>query len=353
VVITQPLNIDIFPTAVDADCYGQFGSGEVSIVGGVAPYDINWLLTSSNNPNYQSLVNTVISNNIQTNSLPSGTYTITVTDLAGNTETASIIINEPSETIVTAVSINAPGYSLSESGSINLNINGQNGPYNVEVLGPNNQLLNGLGNGNVIIDGLNGDETYTVTVTDQNDCQTINEYTIPMPIHGEFYVRAFSKSYIDGNGNNNSRIIVRFKGGHGGPYHFKLNGNWITIGDPYTMNLFPLDYQLVLTPNYEVYQSVVTISNEPTYEFQFWVSDATNVISYPFTFDYYLTDGGQQGTYAMFRGRLGLTNIGTNSNSQDSNYGTLNPYGFYSYRNNNNTAVNGSTPQGIMLTQPY
>lgn len=353
VVITQPLNIDIFPTVVDATCYGQFGGGEVSIVGGVTPYDINWVLTSSNNPNNQSLIGTTISNNIQTSNLPSGTYTITVTDLAGNVETASVIINEPSETLVTTLSVNAPGYSLSQSGSINIDINGQNAPYSVEVLGSINQLLTNQGNGSIMIEALNGDETYTITVTDQNGCQVTNDYVIPMPIHGEFYVMATSKSYVDSNGVNNSRIIVRFKGGHGGPYHFKLNGNWITIGDPYSMTLVPLDYQQVLMPDYQVYQSIATVNGEPTYEFQFWVSNATNVLGYPFTFDYYLTDGGQQGTYSMFRGRLGLTNIGTNSNTQDSNYGTLNPYGFYSYRNNSNTAVNGSTPQGIMLTQPY
>lgn len=354
VVISQPLNIDIFPIVTDAQCYNQFGSGEVTIVGGVAPYDISWVLTSSNNPNHQSLVGTVISNNIQSNSLPSGTYTITVTDLAGNIETSSVVIDEPQETLVTVESIDAPGYSLSDSGRIKLNINGQNGPFNVEVYGQINQLLSNQPNGVVSIDNLVGNETYTVVITDQNDCQIINDYTIPMPIHGEFYVRALTKSYTDSNGVNNSRIIIRFKGGHGGPYHFKLNGNWITIGDPYTMTLVPLDFQQLLMPDYQVYQSITTVNGEPTYEFQFWVVNATGgALGYPFTFDYYLTDGGQQGTYSMFRGRYSLANNGTNGNSQDSSFGTLNPYGFYSYRNDANIAVNGSTPQGILLTQPY
>jgi hypothetical protein len=36
------------------------------------------------------------------------------------------------------------------------------------------------------------------------------------------------------------------------------------------------------------------------------------------SFDYYLTDGGQQGTYAMFRAKTALSNTGTNLNSNDS-----------------------------------
>ena len=49
---------------------------------------------------------------------------------------------------------------------------------------------------------------------------------------------------------------------------------------------------------------------------------------------------------------MALTNTGTNGGSQDSNYGTNSPYGCYSYKNNNGTAVNGSAPQGVLLTQP-
>ena len=85
-----------------------------------------------------------------------------------------------------------------------------------------------------------------------------------------------------------------------------------------------------------------------------WASDATNgaATTYPLAFDYYLTDGGQQGTYAMFRAKTGLSNTGTPLNTNDSNQGTTSPYGCYSYKNNNGTSVSGSNPQGLLLTQP-
>lgn len=353
VLISQPLNIDIVPTTTNSQCYGELGAGEIAIIGGVAPYDISWLLTSSNNPNNQSLVGTVISNSIQSSDLPVGTYTITVTDLAGNFETASAVITEPQETSITTVSINSPGYSLSSSGRIKLNINGQNPPYNVEVYGSSNQLLASQPNGILSIENLNGNEDYLVTITDQNYCQTTNIYTIPMPIHGEFYVRAFSKTWTDSNNNPISRIIVRFKGGHGGPYHFRLpNGNWVNLGNPYNQTLQVSNLNTSF-PDYSLYQSTTDIDGSSSYEFQFWSSSTPgSPASYPFNFDYYLTDGGQQNTYSMFKGKIDLGTNGANLNTQDSNYGTLNPYGFYSYRNDTNTPVNGSSPQGIILTQP-
>jgi frataxin-like iron-binding protein CyaY len=193
---------------------------------------------------------------------------------------------------------------------------------------------------------------YVVTVTDQNNCQVSENYVVPFPLYGELYVRAFSFSYNIG-GVDLSRIIIRFKGGHGGPYHFRLpNGNWINLGNPYTQNL-PVSSYLTNNSDYSVYESTTQINGSPTYEFQFWASDAPGgVAHYPLQFDYYLTDGNQQNTYAMFRAKMALTNTGTNGGAQDSNYGTNSPYGCYSYKNNNGTAVNGSAPQGVLLTQP-
>ena len=65
-----------------------------------------------------------------------------------------------------------------------------------------------------------------------------------------------------------------------------------------------------------------------------------------------MTDGGQQGTYAMFKGNLSISDNGTNVNSQDSNFGTITPYGCYSYKNDNGNPVSGQNPQGLLLTQP-
>jgi hypothetical protein len=352
VLITQPLNITIQPVVYDATCYNGFGNGQVTLVGGIPPYDIEWVLTASNNPNNQGLVSSIVSTNILANELPAGSYTINIIDLAGNTESATVVINEPPETLISAQTY-PPGCALSPSGSIQLTINGQTPPYSVEVIGDVNQMLLNQPNGIINVDGLKASQTpYVVTVTDQNNCQVSENYVVPFPLYGELYVRAFSFSYNIG-GVDLSRIIIRFKGGHGGPYHFRLpNGNWINLGNPYTQNL-PVSSYLTNNSDYSVYESTTQINGSPTYEFQFWASDAPGgVAHYPLQFDYYLTDGNQQNTYAMFRAKMALTNTGTNGGAQDSNYGTNSPYGCYSYKNNNGTAVNGSAPQGVLLTQP-
>jgi hypothetical protein len=351
VLIAQPSNVDILPNYSDAPCYDSFGSGEISVVGGVAPYDISWLLTSTSNPAYQPLVGTVISTNIQTNELPSGTYTINVIDLAGNTESTSIIINEPPQITLNVQSLEAPGCIFSSSGRINLNINGNLPPYTIEIDGDISQVINNQPNGLLTIDNLNA-SAYTITVTDSNSCQNTINVTVPAPQYGELYVRGLSKTYTIGS-TNVSRIIIRFTGGHGGPYHFRLpNGNWINLGNPYAQTLPVSDYT-VLNPNYTLYQSTTSINNQPTFEFQFWVTDTPGAPQlYPFDFDYYLTDGGQQNTYAMFRGNITLFNNGTNGGSEDSFYGTTAPYGCYSYRNDAGNPVIGNTPQGTLITQP-
>ena len=360
VLISPPLNVDVIVTSVDAPCYASTGGATVAITGGIAPYDVTWEMLSTNNPGNQSFVGNIVSTSLQPIDLPSGSYNLTVTDLAGNIETASVTIDEPQPILIQNLMTNAPGCYFSASGGIRFNINGQYPPFNVDISGRVNQFVT-TNNGIVDIDGFEANDPtittdeYTIVVTDANGCETIQNLLIPYPQYGELYVRTLGKSWTDINGNSVLRIIVRFKGGHGGPYHFRVNGNtWVSLGNPYNQNLPVINYSNTITPNYQVYQSPVSVNNEPTFEFQLWASDATNgaATTYPLSFDYYLTDGGQQGTYAMFRAKTALSNTGTNLNSNDSNQGTTSPYGCYSYKNNNGTAVSGSNPQGLLLTQP-
>ena len=136
-------------------------------------------------------------------------------------------------------------------------------------------------------------------------------------------------------------------------YHFRLpNGDWINLGNPYTQTL-PVYSQSTLRPDYSLYQSTIQLNGLPAYEFQFWASYAPGgAQSYPYSFDYYLSEMNQQGTYAMFMGKAAVSDTGNDIGSQDSIYGASIPYGCYTYRNSNGTLVTGSTPQGVLLTQP-
>lgn len=355
-LIASPLNVDVTVTSVDAPCYSSNGGATVAITGGIAPYTVSWQMLSTNNPNNQQFVGTIVSSSLQPTDLPSGNYNLTVTDLGGNTETTSVTIDEPQPILLQNITTNAPGCYYSASGGIKFNIVGQYPPFNVDISGPVNQFA--TINGNVVdIDGFQANTNnseYTIVVTDANGCETIENVSVPFPQYGELYVRSFPKNWQDSNNNTVSRIIVRFYGGNGGPYHFRVNGNtWVNLGDPYSQTL-PIDDYNTIRPNFQVYQSTTSINGQVTYEFQMWASYATNGASsvYPYNFDYYLTDNGQQGTYAMFRGKAQVSNTSTNLNSNDSHYGTTAPYGCYSYKNNNGLPASGSNPQGILLTQP-
>ena len=108
--------------------------------------------------------------------LEAGTYTVTITDANGCTETASVIIGEPAA----AVTASATGSMLTcfgdMNGTIDLTPGGGTGAYSYDWdndgTGDNDdsQDLSGLGAG-----------TYNVTVTDINGCTAIASATISGP----------------------------------------------------------------------------------------------------------------------------------------------------------------------------
>jgi hypothetical protein len=353
-LIGQPMNIVLSVDIIDALCYNSFGQGQVLINGGVPPYDISWELTSTNNSNHQNLVNTIISTNINPSNLPSGTYNVTVVDLAGNIQNTSTVVNEPQQIAITNIVSNPPGCALSSTGHLSFNVNGANPPYSIEISGDVTVYLDNQPNGIVEFNNLpSSTNPYVINITDNNGCQISDNVIIPQTLYGDLNVSTTSQSYVDVNGNNVSRVIVRFNGGNGGPYHFRLpNGNWINLGNPYTQTL-PVYSQSTIIPDYQLYQSTTPLNGSAAYEFQFWASYIPSGAQfYPYSFDYYLSEMNQQGTYAMFMGKSSLGSNGANVNSQDSVYGASTPYGCYTYKNTNGTLVNGSTPQGTLLSQP-
>jgi gliding motility-associated-like protein len=123
---------------------GNNGYTELSASGGTAPYSYSW----SNNQ----------SGNIQ-NSLSAGTYTITVSDAQGCTETATIQISEPDSLIVSVNSI-SPEYCAQQNGSASILVSGGTGPYTYIWSNGNNSFSS-----TTLSAG-----TYDITVTDENGC---------------------------------------------------------------------------------------------------------------------------------------------------------------------------------------
>jgi len=350
-LITQPQQLNLIVDVTDANCYNGNGSGVISINGGVPPYEFTWELLSTQNPNNTNFINSVISTNIAPQNLPSGNYLVSALDLGGNLTTTNINIGEPDDIIITSDSLLKPGCYYSTSGFITLNINGGTPPYDIlTTSGPSFTTTTSQQSGLVEIGPINAG-SYTFNIIDSFGCQKEHSVILPFPsnIDGDTLYVTSLLSVVNGSTN---RIVIRFRGGHGVGYHFKIDGSpFITlIGTP-----SPTLQQIsstTLVPNYQIYRSTINAPNgEPLYEFQF-TPPSTPQTNQPLIFDYVLTDNNQQEVYALFKGIFEIDVDGDYVGSQDSLRGTTPPRGCYSYRNENNTPVSGVNPQGINITQP-
>jgi gliding motility-associated-like protein len=139
----------------DATCFGATdGSATVSASGGSPGYTYGWMPGGLNGA--------------AQNSLAAGTYTVTVTDLGGCTDVLTVVIGEPTEILVTTVSVTDANCGASD-GAATVSANGGSGSYSYSwsPSGGNGATANGLSAG-----------TYTVTVTDQNGCSATETVTI-------------------------------------------------------------------------------------------------------------------------------------------------------------------------------
>lgn len=159
ITITEPAAIVLTTSETDANCGASDGSATVSVSGGVAPYSYSW--------NTSPVQLTAYANNI-----PSGGYSVTVTDLNGCIETAAVNINN----------IAAPVLSTS---SIDVNCNGGNdGTATVSVTGgvaPYTYSWNSIpAQTTATATGLKAG-SYIITVTAANGCKTTAIITILEP----------------------------------------------------------------------------------------------------------------------------------------------------------------------------
>lgn len=136
---------------------GTNGSASSSISGGVGPYTYAWL------PGGQTTANLT--------AVGAGTYTVTVTDLNGCTDSAQVTISEP-----TALAASISGFTNvtclgNSNGTISTSVSGGTPPYtHLWSNGATTANLTGLGPG-----------TYADTVRDANGCTQIITQVINQP----------------------------------------------------------------------------------------------------------------------------------------------------------------------------
>ncbi len=146
--ITQPTAMNGNMTNVNVSCYGlQNGQATFSVGGGVAPYTYQW-----DDLNFQT---TAVASN-----LFAGNYNVTVTDDNGCVLTENIVITQPNQI---AANVNVTNSNCGQNnGNVCVNISGGVLPYQFVWNDPNQQTSA------CAVNMLAG--TYTVTVTDNNNC---------------------------------------------------------------------------------------------------------------------------------------------------------------------------------------
>ncbi len=155
ITITEPVaSISLSATTTDVNCFGgSTGSAiNLSVSGGTAGYSYSW----NNTETTQNLSN-----------VPTGSYTVTVTDANNCTAILSKTINQPTAITLSTTSVNqsCPG---ANDGTITLSVSGGTAGYTY------------LWNNSAITQNLSGltAGTYSVTVTDTKSCTASTSVTI-------------------------------------------------------------------------------------------------------------------------------------------------------------------------------
>jgi gliding motility-associated-like protein len=156
VFVSEPSQLTIVPTVVDASCGSTNGSILVVVNGGSPGYQYLW----STGATIDSIQN-----------LAAGSYTVTVTDFNLCTLQQTIIVNNQNGPVVDLVSMTPVSCSSSSNGSIDIEVLFGSFPFDyLWSDGTTNQDLTNAPSG-----------IYTLTVTDDNNCITTFIDTITQP----------------------------------------------------------------------------------------------------------------------------------------------------------------------------
>jgi gliding motility-associated-like protein len=185
--VGQPAAINIVANVTDVLCNnGLDGAIDASVSGGSGVYFYSW----SNGESNQDLA-----------SITAGTYTLTVTDFNGCTNSASFIVNEPAPVSISALvnSINCFGNS---DGAINITANGGTGALNY--------LWSDASINEDVVGVVSG--VYSLTITDANGC--IKDTSIEISQNPELIISGIVTD-VTCNGFSDGAIQSSATGGSG------------------------------------------------------------------------------------------------------------------------------------------
>ncbi len=158
VVITQPIVLDaIIVSVTHVNCQNLLsGAVDMNVTGGTSPYNYNW----SNGATTQDLA-----------AVGAGTYSVTVTDAHGCTDTLSATINPAIAVIATVNVVDTVSCNGGSDGNLSVSTTGGTSPFTyIWSSGATTQSINNLQGG-----------TYTVTVTDATGCSAVQSMQLADP----------------------------------------------------------------------------------------------------------------------------------------------------------------------------
>ncbi|PLX08670.1 MAG: hypothetical protein C0594_05970, partial [Marinilabiliales bacterium] len=184
-------------------CNGEnTGEASLSVYGGVPPYSYLW-----SNGNTTDIIS----------GLSAGTYDVTISDANLCNTTTSALIVEPGLLTVNALMLNYVTCNGLSDGSIAVIGNGGTGTYS--YLWSNGQTNDSIYNLSA--------STYTVTVTDDNNCSSSSEIEMLEP--GPITLQVQSVTNVNCYGGNDGSALISAYGGSGSYTYLWDNGETATI----------------------------------------------------------------------------------------------------------------------------
>ncbi len=208
VVLTNAAAPTVTITAqTNVQCFGaSTGSATATAASGSSPYDYVWTGASGT---LQTTNNITTPNTL--NGLAAGTYTVTVTDNNNCVATQTVTITQPATALTVTMTASVDASCGSSNGSATAQASNGTSPYDYVWTGASGtlQTTNNAAGADVL--GSLAAGTYTVTVTDANNCAAST--TVVINNSGGPSLSISAQTNITCNGGNNGSATVSASGG--------------------------------------------------------------------------------------------------------------------------------------------
>ncbi|MEZ4920232.1 MAG: HYR domain-containing protein [Saprospiraceae bacterium] len=204
--VGQPASaVDVAATVTNhVLCFGEMtGSINATGSGGTAPYAYSWSNGKTDQTNMPLLA---------------GTYTVTITDANGCTDTDMATVNEPASAVSVSISSSmGPNCAGGGDGTATATGSGGTGSITYEwSTGATTAMITGLSAGN-----------YTVTATDGNGCTAVASVLLTQP--SDLDVEITGITHVTCNGGTNGALTATPTGGQGAVSYAWSNGGVSSI----------------------------------------------------------------------------------------------------------------------------